>query len=541
MGAVVDVAGQGPSSDPAEVPALGPREKRLILGSLCLALFMVMLDGTVVNTALPKIQGDLGAGVSGLQWIVDGYVLAVAALMLTGGTLGDLFGRRRLLLSGIVIFTVGSVLCGLSPDTTTLIMARFLQGVGAAALMPGTLSILTNVFSEPSERARAIGLWAGVSGVALASGPVVGGLLADTLGWQSIFFINLPVGIIAFIVIRRVAPESSDHGGRKLDAGGQVLTVLTLAPLTFALIQGNESGWSSPLIVGAFVVAALSAVGLVVCESRTTSPMIPLQFFRNPTFSAATASGALVAFSLFGMNVYFSLYFQRVQGHTALGAGMRMLTISAVMAVMMPIAGRVTSTLGSKPVMMTGMALSGIGMISLVTVSPTSAYLTVAPRMLFVGVGMALAMPSTTAAVMASVPLTRAGMSSATLNTSRQVGNVMGVAILGALVTANIAATLGDRLASLGLEPQVREDVADAMAHGGSHLADILPVGTEEAAVRHAYGLAFVGGLHNALALSGVLLLIACTFVGLVVRRHAGLAASTPQATAAAAAAAAAH
>lgn len=222
-----------------------------------------------------------------------------------------------------------------------------------------------------------------------------------------------------------------------------------------------------------------------------------------------------------------------------------MLTISAVMALMMPIAGRVTSTIGSKPVMMTGMALSGIGMLSLVTVSPTSAYLTVAPRMLFVGVGMALAMPSTTAAVMASVPLTRAGMSSATFNTSRQVGNVMGVAILGALVTANVAATLGDRLASLGIEPQVREDVADAMAHGGAHLADVLPLGTEEAAVRHAYGLAFVGGLHNALALSGILLLIACTFVGLVVRRHAGLAASTPQgsapATAAAVAAASAH
>ncbi|MCC6437133.1 MAG: MFS transporter [Acidimicrobiales bacterium] len=541
-------------SDPSTPPAVasGPREltdaeKRLVLGSLCLALFMVMLDGTVVNTALPKMQADLDASVAGLQWIVDGYVLAMASLMLTGGTLGDRFGRRRLLLGGIAVFTTGSILCGLAPATWALIGGRLVQGVGAAALMPGTLSILSNVFTTPAERARAIGIWAGVSGIALASGPVLGGLLADTLGWPSIFFVNLPVGIAAMIVIRRVTPESSDPQGRRPDLAGVGLSVLTLAPLTFALIQGNESGWSSPLIVGALAVSVTSLVLLLVVESRIEHPMLQLQFFRNPTFAAAVASGALVTFALFGMNVYFSLFFQRAQGHSALESGLRMLTISAVMAVGMPIAGRLTSTLGSKPVMMLGMGVSAVGMLSLLTVQPESSYLTIGPRMLLVGAGMALAMPSTTAAVMNSVPPARAGMGSATLNTGRQVGSVVGVALLGALVSAAIAHSLQDRMSDVGVPAAARPAVAEALARGGADLDRALPAGIDEAQVLGAYAHAFTDGMHRALFGAGLSLVIALGLVTVVVRRSAGLAAgavsdpATGPGRSGAAAAAAAH
>ncbi|MEZ5236634.1 MAG: MFS transporter [Acidimicrobiales bacterium] len=504
---------------------LGAAEKRLVLGSLCLALFMVMLDGTVVNTALPKMQADLDASVAGLQWIVDGYVLALASFMLTGGTLGDRYGRRRMLLSGIAVFTIGSVLCGLAPSTAALIGGRFVQGVGAAALMPGTLSILSNVFTTPAERARAIGIWAGVSGIALASGPVVGGFLADTLGWPSIFFVNLPVGIAAMLVIRRVTPESSDPQGRRPDLAGVALSVLTLAPVTFALIQGNESGWGSPLIVGALGISAAALVLLLVVESRIEHPMLQLQFFRNPTFAAAVASGGLVTFALFGMNVYFSLFFQRAQGHTALESGLRMLTISAVMAVGMPIAGKLTSTLGSKPVMMLGMALSSVGMLSLLTVSPESSYLTIGPRMLLVGAGMALAMPSTTAAVMNSVPPARAGMGSATLNTGRQVGSVVGVALLGALVSAAIASSLDSRMAAIGIPAAAEAEVTEALSHGGAGLEEAVPAGIDIELVRSAYGHAFSDGMHRALLGAGLSLLVALGLVATVVRRSAGLAA----------------
>lgn len=522
-------ASASPDATVAASP-LGAREKRLVLVSLCLALFMVMLDGTVVNTALPKMQASLGASVSGLQWIVDGYVLALASFMLTGGTLGDRFGRRRMLITGIAIFTVGSVLCGLAPSAGALVAARFLQGIGAAALMPGTLSILSNVFTVPAERARAIGIWAGVSGIALASGPVIGGLLADTLGWPSIFFVNLPVGIVAVMVIRRVTPESKDPQGRRPDLAGVALSVSTLAPLTFALIQGNESGWTSPLIAGSLALSAASLVGLLVVESRIEYPMLQLQFFRNPTFAAAVASGGLVSFSLFGMNVYFSLFFQRAQGHGALESGLRMLTISAVMAVGMPIAGRLTSTLGSKPVMMTGMTLGSIGMFSLLTVEPGTSYLTIGPRMLLVGAGMALCMPSTTAAVMNSVPPARAGMGSATLNTGRQVGSVVGVALLGALVSAAVASSLAGQLARLGVPADSRAAVSEALARGGAGLAAALPDGFDVATVRSGYAAAFTVGMHRALAGAGLALVLALILVTFVVRRSAGLAAGAPEA-----------
>ncbi len=261
--------------------AVDRRLKLTTLFTMCFALFMAMLDNTVVNVALPTIQRDFGSGISGLQWIISAYTLFFASLMLTGGMLGDLYGRKRLFLIGLLVFSSGSLLCGLAPSLHWLVAGRAVQGIGAAALLPGTLSILITTFPDPKERAQAIGLWAGVSGLALAAGPVIGGVLVDTLGWQSVFFINVPIGILAFVVALRTVRESSNPEGRTLDLPGQGLAVLSLGSLVFALIEANDYGWTSPLILTLFAVGIVTQLAFLWVEARSKSPMLPLRFFRN--------------------------------------------------------------------------------------------------------------------------------------------------------------------------------------------------------------------------------------------------------------------
>ena len=328
--------------------ALGPAEKRLVLVSLCLALFMVMLDGTVVNTALPKMQARPRCRACR---VCSGSSTATCwpspALMLTGGTLGDRFGRRRMLVSGITVFTIGSVLCGLAPDTWALIGRPLPPGRRCGRPDAGhAVHPVQRVHRARPSGPGPSGSGPGVSGIALASGPVVGGLLADTLGWPSIFFVNLPVGILAVVVIRRVTPESSDPEGRRPDLGRRGPVGAGVGPAHLRPHPGQRIGLGLPAHRrDARAGPACPSWRCWWSRAAIESPMLHLQFFRNPTFAAAVASGALVTFSLFGMNVYFSLFFQRAQGHSALESGLRMLTISAVMAVGMPIAGRLTSTL----------------------------------------------------------------------------------------------------------------------------------------------------------------------------------------------------
>ncbi len=296
---------------------------------MCFALFMAMLDNTVVNVALPSIQDHFGSGVSGLQWIIDAYTLVFAAFMLTGGTLGDLYGRKRIFLIGLTVFTAGSLMAGLAPSLNALIAGRAIQGLGAAALLPGTLSILTQAFPDPKERAQAIGIWAGVSGMALAAGPIVGGALVDSLGWQSVFFLNIPIGIVAFIVAQRVVRESRNPEGRHLDLPGQALAIVGLGTLTYALIEANHYGWTSPLIIGLFATAAI-ATGAVhpgrVCAAPV--PMLDLSFFRNRTFAAAATVAGLVSFGMFGVFFFLTLFLQNVQGYSAFQMGLRSLPMT---------------------------------------------------------------------------------------------------------------------------------------------------------------------------------------------------------------------
>jgi MFS transporter, DHA2 family, methylenomycin A resistance protein len=492
------------------------RTKLLTLLAMCFALFMAMLDNTVVNVALPKIQSSLGSSVSGLQWIVDAYVLMFASLLLTGGTLGDIFGRKRLFLSGLTIFTLASLLCGVAPNLTFLILARGLQGIGAAALMPGTLSILTQTFPDPRERAQAIGIWAGVSGLALALGPVVGGALVDSLGWQSVFFLNVPIGIIAFFVVTRIVAESKNPEGRSIDVPGQVLAIGWLGALTYALIEGNTEGWTSPLIVTLLVTAGVGLIAFLLVERSSKSPMLQLSFFRNRTFSAANTVAAMVSFGMFGMFFFLSLFMQQILGYSAVGAGLRFLPLTAAIIVTAPTAGRIAGRVGSRIPMTIGLALCGTALVILHGITPASTYGDFWWALPLMGIGMGLTMTPMTAAVMSSVPPQRSGMASATTNTSREVGGVFGIALLGAILTAKMKAVLTVSLAALNLPAAAKDKIVLAATHGGLSSGKPIP-GVDPVALHRAFDAAFVAGMRSALLVSAIALYVgsavAFTFV----------------------------
>ena len=494
------------------------RTKLLTLLAMCFALFMAMLDNTVVNVALPKIQTSLGSSVSGLQWIVDAYVLMFASLLLTGGTLGDIFGRKRMFLIGLTVFTFASFLCGIAPNLTFLILARGLQGVGAAALMPGTLSILTHTFPDPRERAQAIGIWAGVSGLALALGPVVGGALVDGLGWQSVFFLNVPIGILAFFVVTRVVAESKHPEGRSVDLPGQVLAIGWLGALTYALIEGNSKGWTSPLIVTLLAAAGAGLIAFLLVEARVKSPMLQLSFFRNRTFSAANVVAAMISFGMFGMFFFLSLFMQQILGYSAVAAGVRFLPMTAAIIVAAPTAGRIAGRVGSRIPMTIGLGLCGTAMLILHGITPTSTYGDFWWALPLMGIGMGLTMTPMTAAVMSSVPPQRSGMASATTNTSREVGGVFGIALLGAILTAKMKATLAASLVSLDVPAAIRDRLVLAATHGGFSAGSAAAIpGVDMAALRSAFDDAFVTGMRSALLVSSIALyagsVVAFTFI----------------------------
>jgi EmrB/QacA subfamily drug resistance transporter len=479
----------------------------LTLGAMCFALFMAMLDNTVVNVALPKIQSDLGSGVSGLQWIVDAYTLVFASFMLTGGTFGDIFGRKRAFLGGLFLFSAGSLICGLAPELGILIAGRGLQGLGAALLMPATLAIITTTFPDPRERAEAIGLWAGVSGLALAAGPVVGGLFVDTLGWQSVFFINVPIGVIALLVAQAVVSESKNPEGRQLDIPGQVLGVITLSSLTYALIEGNAKGWRSPVIIGFLGVAAVSFIAFIEVERHSMSPMLPLHFFRNATFATANVVAFLVSFGMFGVLFFISLFLQNVQGYSAVSAGVRFLPMTAAIVFTAPISGRLASRFGSRGLMAGGMALAGIGLLLLERVTIHSSYTDLWWNFTLIGMGLGLTMTPMTAAIMGAVPPERSGMASATTATSREVGGVFGIALLGAIVTARLKTRLSARLVRAGLPPQLRQQILHGVNHGpGPRPLPGVP-GQVLHTIAAAIGSSFVDGMHAALLVAGLAVL----------------------------------
>ncbi len=407
--------------------------KWVTLAAVSFGLFMIMLDNTVVNVALPSIQQDLGIGISGLQWIVAGYALAFAAFMLTGGKLADLFGRRLIFVLGLVIFTLASLACGLAGSGDVLIAARIVQGIGAALMNPATLSIIAATFPA-HQRGAAIGIWAGVSALALAIGPLVGGLLTEHINWNWIFFVNVPVGIAAIVVSLLVIRESKDESEeQRLDFPGLLTSAIGLFALTFGLIEANSHGWTSALIVGSFAVAVIALVAFVLLELHQRVPMLDLSLFRNGTFAGANTVILLVALAMFGVFFFVSIYMQTILGYSAVQAGAAFLPMTIMVILVAPIAGKASDRIGSRWLMTVGMLLLGVQLVYLSRLGLDATFWNLLPGFLIGGIGMALTMTPSAAAAVRSVPVDKSGVGSAVLNAFRQVGGSVGIALMGAI------------------------------------------------------------------------------------------------------------
>ena len=407
----------------------------LILLAICLGYFMVILDSTVVNVALPNVQHQLGGTVNELQWIVDGYLLVFACVLLTGGALGDRLGNKRIFIVGLVLFTVASALCGLAPNLWVLQIARVVQGLGAALQVPASLALLNHSFHDPRERARAIGVWGGIAGIAAASGPVLGGLLVNWLSWRSVFILNVPIGILAMLLTIRYVAAVPGLPQRGLDLAAQATSLIALALLTLVFIQGRVWGWTSLPIVGALTVFVLATGGFILIEQRSRGPMLPLELFGSRTFSAANTVGFLINFAFYGQLFFINLFFQNIWGFSALLAGLATLPESGIVALSSFLSGRVTAHTGPRVPMLIGLLTGGIAFLVTMVVNEHTAYLLLCPMLVGMGFGISFTMPAMTTAVVASAPKERSGIASGVLNASRQVGSALGVALLGSLVS----------------------------------------------------------------------------------------------------------
>ena len=410
------------------------------LGAMCFALFMIMLDNTVVNVALPAIRADLGISVSELEWTVAAYALTFASLLLTGGKLGDLLGRRKIFIVGLTVFTLSSLACGLSSSAPQLISARAVQGIGAALMMPATLSIISHTF-HARERGMAIGIWAGVSALALAIGPLLGGIITEHISWNWIFYVNVPIGVLAVIAAIVVVPESKDTSHeQRLDLPGLLTSGIGLLALVYALIEGHQYGWTSARILGLFAVAVVALGGFVLLEMHQRLPMLDLSLFRNGTFAGANIVAILVTLAMFGIFVFFPIYMQTIRGWSPIQAGAALLPWTVMIVIFAPIAGKLSDRVGSRWLMAGGMTVVAACCLLLSTVTLHSTFWHMLPAFLLGGLGMSFVMTPMSAAAMGAAPVAKAGVASGVLNTFRQVGVALGIAITGAIV-ANRAAS----------------------------------------------------------------------------------------------------
>jgi DHA2 family methylenomycin A resistance protein-like MFS transporter len=404
------------------------------LVALCAGFFMIMMDATVVNTALPAIGSDLSASVSGLQWVVDGYTLVFACLLLSGGSLGDRLGARRVFLSGLVLFTLASVACGLAGSLAVLNAARVVQGAGAALVLPTSLALLNAAYPDRARRVRAIGMWGGFGGVAAGLGPVVGGALTTWLGWQAVFYVNVPIAVVAVVLTLRHVPAPVPARGHSLDPLGQVLAVVTVAALAFGLIEGGERGWAAGPVLAAFAVTVLGGCAFVLTEHRHRDPMLPLRLFREREFTGAILIGGAINIGFYGQFFLLSLYFQRIQHFSPLVAGLALLPLPAITSVASALAGRHNARRGARGVLLTGLCVGALGLFAMVLTTATSSYWQLLAPMLAIGFGTGYTMPAATAAAIEAAPDRQAGTASGAFNASRQLGSTIGVAVFGALV-----------------------------------------------------------------------------------------------------------
>jgi EmrB/QacA subfamily drug resistance transporter len=404
------------------------------LGAVAFGLFMIMLDNTIVNVALPAIEHSLHMSISSLEWIVTAYALTFAALLITGGKLGDMFGRRKMFIVGLVVFTLASLACGLAPNAGFLIGARAVQGIGAALMNPATLSIITATF-PPKERGQAIGIWAGVSALALAIGPLLGGLIVDNINWHWIFYVNVPVGVVGIVVSYFFIKESRDTSHEQsIDLPGLVTSGASLLALSYALIEGNNHGWTSPEILGLFAGAAVLLAAFILLEMRQRLPMLDLSLFKIGSFVGANLVAMLVSLGMFGVFFYISLYVQNILGYSPTKAGAIFLPMTILIILVAPIAGKLSDRIGSRWLMGAGMGILGVSLLLYQRIGLHTGFWSLLPQLLLGGLGMALTMSPMTSAAMGSVPIDKAGVGSGVLNSFRQMGGSLGIALMGAIL-----------------------------------------------------------------------------------------------------------
>jgi EmrB/QacA subfamily drug resistance transporter len=487
--------------------------KWFTLAAACFALFMAILDNLVVNVALPTIARDLNASTTNLQWIVSAYILVFAAMQITAGGLGDRLGRKRWFIIGIVLFTVTSLLAALSRNVEMLIAARALQGLGAAFILPLSLSLVSNAF-PPEERGKALGVWSAISVSGLALGPVVGGLLVQYVSWHWIFLVNVPIGIGAVIVTQTFVRESRDTSGEAAtDIPGTLLITTAIASLTWGLIEAGERGWGDGLILTAFAIAAVALVAFIWVEAHTEKPMVPLRFFRSSTFTGANIDSFSISFLIAGVAFFGTLYLQNVLGFSPVRAGLAFIPMVVVMMICAPISGALTNRLGYSKLISLGMLIGGIGTLLYLRASVDGTYLDLLPSYLVTGLGMSLIFAPMTTAVLNSVESSRSGVASAVNGAIREIGNAFGIALLGTIMNRTYQASFGgdpqvqalrSNPASEPLRPII-DTIGSGMSYGGRVIERIpgLEAAPEVVAlIRRASSEAFIAGMDRAIYIS---------------------------------------
>jgi DHA2 family methylenomycin A resistance protein-like MFS transporter len=421
----------------------------MALAPACLGYFFVLLDVTVVNVALANMGSDLATSRDGLQWVVDGYALVLASLMLSAGDVADLIGRRRVFVTGLLAFGLSSVVCAIAPSVAVLVAGRALQGLGAAAILPTSLAIINHAFADSDERSKAIGFWAALGSLALVAGPLAGGILVDALDWRAIFWLNLPLVAVAVVLTMALVGESSDPGERRVDVRGQVFAIGLLAGLVFFLIEGGRLGWTVPPVITALAVALVSAAVFIRTERRRRDPMLQLGYFENPAFSAANAGSGLMNLGTLGALFAFSIYLQQQEGESPIQAGLHILPWTAGLALFAILGGRIAQRFGPRLPAGLGLAATGIAFV-VVALLPSQDGPAALIALGFAGIGLGIATPALVSAATAAVPAPRAGMAAAVNNTARQAGGAIGVALIGAIGAIQAAMAVAGAVLLLG-------------------------------------------------------------------------------------------
>jgi EmrB/QacA subfamily drug resistance transporter len=493
--------------------ASSTRRRYLVLATACLAAFAINLDSTIVNVALPDLGRELHATTRDLQWIVDGYNLAFAALVLTAGSLGDRFGRRPALLLGLGGFTVASALGAAMPSSGALVAVRFVMGAFAAVIFPTTLSIITNAFPDRAERAKAIGVWGAVTGLGVAVGPISGGLLLAHFGWPAVFVALVPVALVAFIATLLFVPESSDPAEARLDPAGLVLSSAAIGVLVYTIIEAPGRGWTAPLTLGGFVLAAALSTAFVLIERRHSHPMIDVSLFRRPAFSAASCAVTVAFFALFGFIFLVTQYFQFIRGYGTLSTGARILPVAITIALGSVIGVQLATRIGTRPVVMSGLLLLAMS-FGWIAISPTfMAYSIVVGQMVLMGLGLGLTTAPATESILSVLPAAKAGVGSAVNDATREAGGTLGVAVLGSIFTSLYASHLaGTSFAHL---PAV------ATTEAKNSVAAALQLAGPNPALLYGMRTSFMSGFDVACLLASAVCVVGAAFASALPGRRA--------------------